>query len=479
MKQLNNIVIVGAGTAGLTSALILKKKYPNIDITIIKSDKIGIIGVGEGSTDHWKEFMDYCDIGWNEIIKETDATLKYGIMFEGWSDKTYFHNIRHQLNQLRLGQYQVGYAHIMANNIRSKDYTVKSVWHNSINTNDLPNQFHFNTFKLNDFLIKKCLERDIKVINDEIVDVKLNNQNEILSLQTEKNNYKSDFYIDCTGFKRLLISKLGAKWISFSKYLPMNEAIAFPTGDMEEYTPYTLSKAMTSGWMWRIPTYGRTGNGYVFNNNYINAEQAKLECEKYLGHNIEIGKNIKFEAGSIDKAWIGNCVAIGLSSSFIEPLEATSIGTSLQQAFLLNHLIINYDKNSIKKYNEVYNGTVENIRDFVIIHYLTKNKSSKFWQELTFEIPDTLKEKLELWKNRIPMIMDFNNQRDYHLFGEYSFWLILYELGYFNNNIIISEYKQLNTFFKDRISTIYNNIDRKNTTGGISHKTYLTGIRNA
>ena len=479
MKQLNNIVIVGAGTAGLTSALILKKKYPKIDITILKSNKIGIIGVGEGSTDHWKEFMDYCDIGWDEIIQETDATLKYGIMFEGWSDKTYFHNIRHQLNQIRLGQYQVGYAHIMANNIRSKDYTVKSVWYNFINIKDLPNQFHFNTFKLNDFLIKKCLQNNIKVIDDEILDIELNDSGEISNLKTEKNNYQSDFYIDCTGFKRLLISKLGAKWISFSKYLPMNEAIAFPTGDMKEYTPYTLSKAMSAGWMWRIPTYGRTGNGYVFNNNYINAEQAKLECEKYLGYNIEIGKNIKFEAGSIDRAWIGNCVAIGLSSSFIEPLEATSIGTSLQQAFLLNHLLINYDENSIKKYNEVYNGTIENIRDFVIIHYLTKNKSSKFWQELEFKIPDTLKSKLELWKNRIPMIMDFNNQRDYHLFGEYSFWLIFYELGYLNNDIITKEYNQLNEVFKDKISMIYNNVDKQNTTNGISHKTYLTNIRKA
>ena len=91
----------------------------------------------------------------------------------------------------------------------------------------------------------------------------------------KKNNYSFDFYIDSSGFKKILIEKLGVKWISYSKYLPMNEAIAFPTGDTEEYTPYTLSKAMTSGWMWRIPTYGRWGNGYVFNNNYINAEQAK------------------------------------------------------------------------------------------------------------------------------------------------------------------------------------------------------------
>jgi len=479
MNILNSITIVGAGTAGLTTALILKKKFPRLDIKIIKSDKIGIIGVGEGSTDHWKEFMDYCDIGWEEIIKETDATLKYGIMFEGWKEKRYFHNIRPELNNIKLGQYQAGYAHIMSNKIPNKDYTVKGVWYNTIDIKNLPNQFHFNTHKLNDFLTTKCLQRHITIINDEIQDVQLNNRGEILRLVTEKENYQSDFYIDCTGFKRLLISKLGAKWISFSKYLPMNEAIAFPTGDTDEYTPYTLSKAMTSGWMWRIPTYGRHGNGYVYNNNYITADKAKLECEKYLGHEVEIGKNIKFEAGTIDKAWIGNCVAIGLSSSFIEPLEATSIGTSLQQAFLLNHLIMNYDEKSIEKYNEVYNGTVENIRDFVMIHYLNRLHNSDFWKELEFEIPDSLQNKLDMWKNRIPMTMDFKNQRDYHLFGEYSFWLVLYELGCLDNNKVIAEYDQLNDIFKNRVTSIYNNLDRQNTTNGISHKTYLTNVRKA
>ena len=164
--------------------------------------------------------------------------------------------------------------------------------------------------------------------------------------------YQSDFYIDCTGFKKLLISKLGAKWVSYKKYLPMNEAIAFATKDTKEYPPYTLANAMKAGWMWRIPTQGRWGNGYVFNNKYINAKEAQKECEKYLGHSIKVAKNIKFEAGVLDKVWIGNCVAIGLSSSFIEPLEASSIGISIQQSFLLMHLITNYYKNDIDLYNK-------------------------------------------------------------------------------------------------------------------------------
>ena len=161
------------------------------------------------------------------------------------------------------------------------------------------NQFNFNTFKLNEWLLKKCVERGIEIVDDDIEDIVVKD-NKIIKLKG-KQEHVADFFVDCTGFKRLLISKLGAKWKSYKKYLPMNEAIAFPTEDTLEYTPYTTAKAMSSGWMWRIPTNGRWGNGYVFNNKYINADQAKQECEDYLGQKIKIGKNIKFESGNTER----------------------------------------------------------------------------------------------------------------------------------------------------------------------------------
>ena len=468
---MKKICIVGGGTAGLVTALILKSRFSSLQIDIVKSDKIGIIGVGEGSTEHWKEFADFVGITTKELITETDATHKGGIMFEDWTKKPYFHNIISSINDIKFAQYQAGYAYTIINNLKSKEYTNKDNWNNKVKHNDLPNQFHFNTFKLNNFLLKKCKEKDINIYEDEIVKVNIKKSN-IESIESKSKKYKHDFYVDSTGFKRLLISKLGAKWKSYSKYLPMNEAIAFPTKDTKEYTPYTLAKAMSSGWLWRIPTQGRWGNGYVFNNKYINAEQAKKECEKYLGHKIEIGKNIKFEAGTLEKVWIGNCVATGLSSSFIEPLEASSIGTSIQQAFMLIHLIINYKETDIELYNTRFKCIVENIRDFVLIHYLTNKKDSRFWREFKPNLSLSLKINLEKWKHRLPIKEDFPG--GYHLFSENNFAILLKELNLVDKKSIKKEYNSLSKDFIDYTEQKirdYNNF--YSDTNTLGHKQFL------
>tara|TARA_R100001369_G_scaffold2032_2_gene6432 strand:- start:825 stop:1562 length:738 start_codon:yes stop_codon:yes gene_type:complete len=245
---MKKICIVGGGTAGLVTALILKTRFSSLQIDIIKSDKIGIIGVGEGSTEHWKEFTDFTGIAIKELIKETDATFKGGIMFEDWTKQPYYHSIISSISDIKFGQYQAGYAYSIINNLKPKEYTSKDSWNNKIKDNDLPYQFHFNTFKLNNFLLKKCKEKNINIYEDEITKVNIKKGN-IESIESRSKKYKHDFYIDSTGFKRLLISKLGAKWKSYSKYLPMNEAIAFPTPDTDEYAPYTLAKAMSSGWL--------------------------------------------------------------------------------------------------------------------------------------------------------------------------------------------------------------------------------------
>jgi tryptophan halogenase len=473
--SIKNILIVGGGTSGLISALILKNRFPKLKIDIVKSDNIGIIGVGEGTTEHWKEFIDFCGISIDELIKETDATFKYGIMFESWKKEKYFHNVTGEILNIKYGQYLGGYAYSIINNLKPKEYTNGHCFENKIINNVFPNQFHFNTFKLNSFLLKKCKEININIFTDEIL--KINNDNKkIINLESKNKKYKYDFYIYCTGFKKLLISKLGGKWISYKEYLPMNEAIAFPTEDTKEYFPYTLSKAMNFGWMWRIPTYGRWGNGYVFNNKYINAEQAKKECETYLGYKVEIAKNIKFEAGALEKPWLGNCVAIGLCSSFIEPLEATSIGTSIQQSFLLMHLLINNNQSDIDLYNEKFKLIVENIRDFVLLHYIVKKKNSIFWKNLKLKIPESLNKNLKKWKNRLPIREDFNG--NYLLFYEHNFAVILKELNLINKYLIKKEYNELNKEIINDIEFRMNNHINFFNTNLIDHKQFLNERRN-
>ena len=466
------IYVVGAGTAGLIAALTLKNRFENFNIQIIKSNKVGIIGVGEGTTEHWKQFCIYNNITLEELIKETDATFKYGVMFKDWTKTSYFHNILDNVSTITLGQYKAGYAHCINNNLKPKEYTGSFCWENKISKDSLPNQLHFNTLKLNKFLLKKCKERSIKIIDDEITKINLKGQN-IHSIASANKKYQSDFYIDCTGFKKLLISKLGAKWVSYKKYLPMNEAIAFATKDTKEYPPYTLANAMKAGWMWRIPTQGRWGNGYVFNNKYINAKEAQKECEKYLGHSIKVAKNIKFEAGVLDKVWIGNCVAIGLSSSFIEPLEASSIGISIQQSFLLMHLITNYYKNDIDLYNKKFTNIVENTRDFVVLHYLCGKKGSKFWNEFKPNIPESLSKNLQTWKNRLPLAEDFTGS--YLLFNAENFIIILKELNLLNKTKIKKEFDSLSENHKNtvlpRIKTLLK--INQNKDNHYSHKSFL------
>tara|TARA_Y100000592_G_scaffold87351_1_gene141788 strand:- start:646 stop:2064 length:1419 start_codon:yes stop_codon:yes gene_type:complete len=470
------ILIVGGGTAGLITALILKSRFEFIQIDIIKSDEIGIIGVGEGTTEHWSDFMKFTNISEEELIKETGATMKGGIMFKNWTDHDYYHNTYGSFANLKFAHYLGGYAFAVANKLKSKEYTDPHAWNNLVTPSDPTNQYHFDTFKLNKFLLKKCEANNINIYTDKIIKVNIKQDN-IQSIESKNKKYKYDFYIDSTGFKKLLISKLGAKWKSYKKYLPMNEAIAFPTEDTLEYTPYTTAKAMSSGWMWRIPTNGRWGNGYVFNNKYINADQAKQECEDYLGQKIKIGKNIKFEAGALNKAWIGNCVATGLSSSFIEPLEASSIGTSIQQAFILMHLIINYNQTDIDLYNKKFKIIVENIRDFVLLHYLTNKRDSKFWKDYKCNLPESLKHNLKTWKKRLPIKEDFNCE--YNLFKSENFSIILKELDLFDIKLIKKEFDNLSKKYKNYL---YDRIKKQkewnNKVETISHKKYIKNAYN-
>ena len=467
--KVKNITIVGGGTAGLISALILEKKFRNhINIQIIKSDEIGIIGVGEGSTEHWIDFMGWCDLDYFELIRECNCTLKCGIMFKDWSDNNFLHSVYGGIN--KLGQENIFYLKKIANNKKANDFVFPLFLKNKVVANEPrpTNQFHFDTYKLNEYLIKKCKERNVKIINDKIKEVKINKNGINYIKGTVK--YKSDFYIDCTGFRRILISKFKHRWVKLNKYLKVKSAIVFQTKDTNNYNIYTTAKAMKSGWLFNIPVWGRHGNGYIFDSDLINSDQAKKEVEKYLKHKIDVRKQINFESGYLDKVWIKNCFAVGLSANFVEPLEATSIGTSIQQSYLLSHYLINYDDKIINHVNNLVEKIMLNIRDFICLHYITKRKE-EFWK--TQVIPDTLKYKLDLFKNRLPIQEDFNNGCKYQLFWDKNYIHIMQGLNLINKQKIKKQYELLNDDVKNYISDF--NIQANNI---ITHKQYLTNIRN-
>ena len=481
-SSLVKILVVGGGTAGLISAMILRQ-HLEVQVDVVYSDSIGIIGVGEGSTEHFSGFMQFVGIDNHSIIKQCDATYKGGIMFEGWADEPYLHNVSSKF-AIKSGQYSSLYGM----QISSKNPYLNSglLWDSRLNKYHLNkpaetpyNQYHFNTYKLNEFLISWAKNMGINFFEDTVTDVILSDDGSIKKVKSNTKTYQYDFYIDCTGFKQLLIGKLGAKWQSFSKYLKMNSAVVFPLEDKDNYNMWTRAKAMNAGWMFQLPVWGRYGNGYIFDNNYITIDEAKKEVEELFGKKIAFGKEFTYDTGCLDKSWIKNCAAIGLSSIFVEPLEASSIGASIQQSFLLMHRLANYTQKSTDAYNKSYTDLTHNIRDFIALHYITKKTNTPFWRDMAnMELPESLKNNLELWKDRLPIREDFSSLSDYIMFKEDNFIVVMAGLGLFNSTEIKKEYKLQSQYVQNaayiRLLDLIKEDDIKDS---LTHKEVLNIVR--
>ena len=242
-NNVKKVAVVGGGTAGFVAALILKRTYPTLTVDVIRSKKIGTIGVGEGSTEHWSVFMDYVGIQTAELINECDSTFKTGIMFEDWATKPYLQSVHDPFVADQLGV-PIAYAKLIGENVDPRDLTGDYLWDNMTPFNkfmeERPNdtgvsQYHFNTKKLNDFLTRKAEEMGCTVVDDEITDVVVSEWNKIESISSEKEKYEYDFYVDCTGFAKLLIGQLGARGKVIAN-IQMKEAIVFPF--QEDEIPY-------------------------------------------------------------------------------------------------------------------------------------------------------------------------------------------------------------------------------------------------
>lgn len=479
MKNINKITVVGGGTAGCISSMILKKRFPQISIEIIESTNIGIVGVGEGSTEHWAKFCNFVGIDHYEVIRECGATFKIGICYDNWDEEPFMHSIIEPA-YVEASGYFYTYAHIIANELSKKKFQPNHVWENKCllnkfnHQNDVPvSQFHFDTFKLNKFLHKKCVEMGINIIEDDIVDAVLDSDGNIEYVHSKTKNYYSDFFIDCSGFKRLLLNKkLNVKWKSYSEYLPLNSAIAFPTEEMEEYNMWTKATAYNAGWGWTIPVQGRTGNGYVFCDKFITKEQAHEEMEKHFEKKIDVAREFKFDPGRLEKFWEKNCVAIGLSSNFVEPLEATSIGSSIQQTFCLMNFLSSYD---FEHYNNLMEKMFDNIVDYILAHYLVRKDTTDFWKEIkhNLKITDSLKNLLSLWKNRLPHQSDVSTP--WGMFSSVNYIPVLYGLNWFDTKSIKKEYSMFPyhekvQFDMEQSEKFYNN------TVMISHKKIIQMI---
>jgi tryptophan halogenase len=359
-----NVVVIGGGTAGWLSALFLKRRMDDIGVTLIESKSIGVIGVGEGTTPNIVPFLKKLGIDETDFITKTKATKKIGISFEGWqgNDSSFNHDFHQKSNS--------SYA------------------------------YHFDNNKIGNYFKKLGISRNINHIEGDVIGFdKTGDDINTIHLK-DGTSIQTDFIIDCSGFKRLVIGReLLGEWISHKDQLTLNSAIPFriPLIDSEEYAidskTRTRAISMKNGWMWMVPLQDRWGCGYVFDDRYINQEGAKHEVEEYLKTKIEVNRKIQFESGYFKDVWIGNSVAIGLSGGFFEPLEATSIMTVITQLNNLRKTKLN------KELQDWYNASIQNfnnqVYNFIKYHYLCERDDTDFWKDYkSHKLPETLSKLL-------------------------------------------------------------------------------------
>jgi tryptophan halogenase len=423
-QQAFEIVIVGGGTSGWMTAAalakVLKGKYP---IKLVESDEIATIGVGEATIPMINLFNRLLDLDEDQFMRETQASFKLGIEFVNWGQlgDRYIHgfgvigqdNWTVDFHQYWLKQYLAGKA--------------KDLDHYSINTaachqnkfmraqHDMPNSplahiahaFHFDAGLYAKFLRKFSEARGVTRIEGKITDVVMRDADGFIESLVLENGQKigGQLFIDCSGFRALLIEgALKTGYESWSHWLPCDRAIAVPCTSAKELTPYTRSTARTAGWQWRIPLQHRIGNGHVFSSKFMSEDEATaLLLGNLDGAPLADPRTVKFAAGKRKKAWNKNCISIGLSSGFLEPLESTSIHLiQMGIAHLLTYFPApGFEPEDTEAYNRVMNQEYDWVRDFIILHYkATERKDSPFWNYCReMEVPQSLTERMNLFRS--------------------------------------------------------------------------------
>jgi flavin-dependent dehydrogenase len=420
-----NIVIVGGGTAGWIAAYYISKSQPNTHIiTVIESSKLGIIGAGEGSTGALLEILNGSHFNFkvdiNQFLKETDGTIKMGILHKNWTgdNSSYFAPLdgtnsafHFDDNFFKYAFYKFGKEKMHVGSNIGKDFS-KHKWNQ-------PTAFHFDGHKVGKFFKKICDADRIKHIDDVVTEINHDENKNIISLNLDNGHQiYGDLFIDCTGFARVLMKSIDVGWNSYKEYLPVNSAMPFLLDyePGEKPLPLTTATALSSGWMWDIPLQTRRGCGYVFDDNFISHEEAQKEVENYLGKKIKPIKWIKFESGRSETFWKNNVLCLGLASTFLEPLEATSIHTTIVQLlmFVRECLLKDKDKTLTEynrhSYNEKTKRLYDLTMDFISFHYQGNRNDSEFWKSFYNQkrISPNAQIFLNKSKNHIPGFLEIN-----------------------------------------------------------------------
>lgn len=435
MNKPIHIVIAGGGTAGWMAANYFSHKWPSdkIKVTLVESPEIGIIGVGEGSTPTLKRFFEELAIAESDWMPKCNATYKVSIQFNGWSPssgvKQYRHPFISQTDNFTQRAFEVNCRTRrlgLDTHVKPEDFLINGVLAKQNKAPLTPENFpfrmeygyHFDSALLGNYLRDVAVGKGVNHVSGIISDVALHPSGDISHLVTDKGNIEGDFFVDCTGFSsNLLQQALGVTFNSYSENLFNDSAVVLPTQAQENIQVETHSTALSSGWCWTIPLQNRTGNGYVYSSAHLSKDKAVEELRRHLGlENSDVeARHLKMKVGQVDQHWQKNCLALGLSQGFIEPLEATALH--------LVQICIEYFTDMFEKgdfsnnerttYNAFAKERFDRVRDYIVAHYkLNTRDDSDYWRanRNNMALSDSLKSIINTWFQREDLANEIKRQ---------------------------------------------------------------------
>jgi tryptophan halogenase len=486
-------IVVGGGTAGIIAATRLKSYWNDlVDVTVIYDHKNPGIGVGESVTPNFTSFNKSIGIKTADLVKNVNATIKTGLKFKNWlnNDKYFYHGffLTSQPALLREDD-----AYGIANNSFANSNSYTDNWFenyripNSVLLDaDAPTySFHIDATVYSKYL-ETIFKDKITIIDGVVTDIELENGNIKTLILKNGNNLKGDFFIDASGFPAILFKKLNSKWVDKKDWLPINRCIPnpLPWKYSENKIPtYTTACATEDGWALNVPLQNRWGTGYLYCSDFLDDETAFKKFENYLtktyGPNTLNNKSrvLSFSSGYWEKQWLGNCLAVGLSSGFAEPLEATNILHVVHQlnkfVQIFNFKIFDYDRNTYNKqmedfYNDIYH--------YIRLIYCTNRTDSNFWQYMTHNTPKSISEFIE--KINSDIINSQSYQTLSSIFTGYSLTTVALGLGLIDKNAYNIWLK--NKSLEARAAMEYANreiIKQQLFNQSLDHYSYITNIR--
>ena len=438
--NVKRVLIVGGGSAGWMTAAYLNAAlnydgHKVADISLIESPDVPRIGVGEATVPNINHILAVIGIDQHECMRRVDGTFKQSIKYVNWLHNTgdYYH---HPFNRYRPGPIDLtGQRWLMSNRSIPFMETISSQpiicemnlapqmlgrWDFG---RPLTYAYHMNALKFADYLCELSTARGVAHHLDHVVDVEMAQNGDIAAVQTKSGKrLEADLFIDCTGFAALLSEKkLGVKWVDCSQWLLCDRAVTMHVPYEHHYPgyvrPYTTATALSAGWAWEIPLQDKRSLGYVHSGAFIDEEKAEKELRAFEGAHADSldSRVIHFKVGHREKAWVRNCVSIGLAGSFIEPLESTGLYLSdLAAVMLTEHFPLGDDMEPLAfRFNRVMVNRFYEILDFINMHYcLTRRTDTEFWREVqrSERINDRLKAKLDYWRVKPPSPSDFEDQ---------------------------------------------------------------------